>query len=52
VTPKPADGVGQEATVKACGVTVEVAGEELGPHPVDRLMVNMGTAVEPPARSP
>lgn len=43
----------QEATVKACGVVVaRLQEEKLGAHPVNRSMVNVGTAAEPPHLSP
>jgi hypothetical protein len=38
-----------ESLRRNCG---EVAGEELGTHPVNRLLVNVGTAVEPPTLGP
>ncbi|HUJ66385.1 MAG TPA: hypothetical protein VLX59_12655 [Acidimicrobiales bacterium] len=45
--------VGPEVTVNACGVAVAwAAGEKLGTYPVDRFMVNVGTAVEPPSCRP
>ena len=43
-TPMPADGVGREATGKACGVLVAMLqGKSWAPHPVERSAVNVGT---------
>jgi hypothetical protein len=47
------NAVGGEATRKVCGVLVAMLqGEELGADPVDRNVVNVGTAPEPPVPSP
>ena len=41
------------ATVKACGVAVDrPAGEKLGTDPVERSVVNVGTAFESPTCRP
>ena len=41
------------ATVKCCGVAVDrPAGEKLGTHPVERSVVNVGTAPGSPPRWP
>jgi hypothetical protein len=43
--------VGPEVTVKDCGVAVaRAAGEKLGTHAVNRLMVNVGKRRDKPPR--
>ena len=45
--------VGAGVTVKVCGVAVvRAAGEELGAHPVYRLVVNVGTVFGSPSGRP
>ena len=47
------NAVGGEVTRKVCGVLVAMLqGEELGANPVDRDVVNVGTAPESPFLAP